>query len=173
MLANAKNDDELVELYNNLASNLKISLEAPAKVIFARDTRSSGSTLVACLVDALNATDAEYADHKLLTTPQLHYLVRCINTKGTQYEYGQATEEGYYKKISAAFAEAMKGHKAEGHVVVDCANGIGGPKLKELIKYLPTLANSGVEIKVINDNVHQPESLNSQVRTAQRDLISE
>lgn len=116
-----------------------------------------------CLVDALNAADAEYTDYKLLTTPQLHYLVRCINTRGTQYEYGQATEEGYYKKLSAAFKEAMKGHKAEGHVVVDCANGIGGPKLKELIKYLPAPADGGVEIKVINDNVHQPDSLNSQV----------
>ena len=154
----------LVELYNKLAVDLKISLNVPAKVIFARDTRSSGSTLVACLVDALNATDTEHTDFKLLTTPQLHYLVRCVNTKGTQYEYGEATEEGYYKKLSVAFAKAVKGHKPEGHVVVDCANGIGGPKLKELIKFLPAASDGGVDIKVINDNVHQPDSLNSQVQ---------
>ena len=163
MLANAKTDEELVESYNKLAGSLKISLKAPANVVFARDTRTSGSTLVACLVDALNAADAEYTDFKLLTTPQLHYLVRCINTKGTQYDYGEATEAGYYKKLSNAFVKAIKGHKTEGHVVVDCANGIGGPKLNELIKYLPTLSDGGVEIKVINDNVHQPDSLNSQV----------
>ncbi len=36
----------------------------------------------------------------LLTTPQLHFMVRSHNTKG---QYGEATEEGYYRKISAAF----------------------------------------------------------------------
>ena len=36
----------------------------------------------------------------LLTTPQLHYIVCCENTQG---EYGEPTEEGYYKKLSDAF----------------------------------------------------------------------
>ena len=36
----------------------------------------------------------------VLTTPQLHYMVRCINTNGA---FGAPTEEGYYHKLAAAF----------------------------------------------------------------------
>lgn len=142
---------------------MKVKSDVPARVIFARDTRASGSTLVACLVDALRATGTEYTDFKILTTPQLHYLVRCVNTKGTQYEYGEISEEGYYKKLGAAFKQAMKHRKTTGGVMVDCANGVGGPKLRELLKYLPGQAEGGVDIKVVNDEVHKPEILNLQV----------
>lgn len=41
----------------------------------------------------------------LLTTPQLHYIVCCINTNG---EYGEPTEEGFYKKYSTAFKTLYK-----------------------------------------------------------------
>jgi phosphoacetylglucosamine mutase len=127
-------------------------------VIFARDTRTSGPTLVASLQDALTATDTEFTDFKILTTPQLHYLVRCINTKGTQYEYGEVSEKGYYQKLATAFQRAMKNHKYEGGVTVDCANGVGGPKLRELLKFLPA-----ANIKVVNDDVLNPDILNVQV----------
>ncbi|KAJ9649565.1 Phosphoacetylglucosamine Mutase [Coniosporium tulheliwenetii] len=173
LLANAATDEALLELYKKLSSDLKINGEAPARVIFARDTRASGSRLVGCLIDALEAAGAEHTDFKLLTTPQLHYLVRCVNTKGTQYEYGDVSEQGYYEKIGAAFKRAMKHRKSSGAVTVDCANGVGGPKLKELLKYLPTKAEGGVDIKVINDDVVKPENLNVQcgadfVKTNQR-----
>src|ERR1700761_4882031 len=121
----------MVEKYNKLAADLRVNEQNPSRVIFARDTRASGATLVASLVDALNATGTEHTDFKLLTTPQLHYLVRCVNTKGTQYEYGEVSEKGYYEKIATAFKQAMKHRKTQGHITVDCANGVGGPKLKE------------------------------------------
>jgi phosphoacetylglucosamine mutase len=98
-----------------------------------------------------------------LTTPQLHYLVRCINTQGTPYAYGEPTEKGYYEKLAAAYKKVMKGRKSNGSVTVDCANGVGGIKLAELIKYLPSPAEGGVEIKVVNDDVWKPERLNYQV----------
>lgn len=44
-------------------------------------------------------------DYGLLTTPQLHYMVYCRNTSG---QYGKATTEGYYQKLSAAFVELTK-----------------------------------------------------------------
>jgi phosphoacetylglucosamine mutase len=162
-LANAANDDSLVQIYEKLAADAKVSYNVPARVIFARDTRASGSSLVAALVDALKATDTEYTDFKLLTTPQLHYLVRCENTKGTQYAYGDVSETGYYEKLAAAFKAAMQGKKCSGSVTVDCANGVGGPKLRELIKYLPSPSEGGLEIKVVNDDVLKPENLNMQV----------
>ena len=36
----------------------------------------------------------------VLTTPQLHYMVRCLNTNNA---YGQPSEQGYYEKLSSAF----------------------------------------------------------------------
>ncbi|KAK3079158.1 hypothetical protein LTS18_005588 [Coniosporium uncinatum] len=172
-LANAQSEDELVKIYEKLTEDVKAKPGAPARVIYARDTRASGSTLVACLKDALDATGTEYTDYKHLTTPQLHYLVRCVNTKGTQYEYGEVSEQGYYKKIAAAFKQAMKHKKTTGPVTVDCANGVGGPKLVELKKHLPGASEGGVDIKVVNDDVLKPEALNSQcgadfVKTQQR-----
>lgn len=162
-LANAADDQQLVDTYNNLAKQQKVRSDTKARVIFARDTRASGSTLVAALVAGLQATDVELEDYKILTTPQLHYLVRCDNTKGTQYAYGEVSETGYYEKLSDAFKGAMAGKTSQGHVVVDCANGVGGPKLREIIKYLPDASKGGVDIKVVNDEVHKPEMLNVSV----------
>lgn len=45
------------------------------------------------------------SDYGLVTTPQLHYMVCCQNTQG---KYGEATVEGYYKKLSAAFIQLTK-----------------------------------------------------------------
>jgi phosphoacetylglucosamine mutase len=158
-LANAKNED-VAEVYHKLEQALKINPETPARVIYARDTRPSGPKLVAALVDALEATGTDYTDYKLLTTPQLHYLTRCTNTEGTPQAYGDVSEVGYYEKLAKAFARAMKGKKATGPVTVDCANGVGGPKLAELIKYLP---KGVVDIKIVNDDVVKAESLNHEV----------
>lgn len=134
-----------------------------SRVIFARDTRASGSRLVTALVEALSAADTEYTDYKILTTPQLHYLTRCLNTKSTPLEYGIPTEQGYYEKLATAFKTALQGKTCNGSVTVDCANGVGGPKLRELLKYLPAASEGGVEIKVVNDDVVRPERLNQQV----------
>lgn len=142
---------------------MKVKPECSARVIFARDTRASGPHLVAALVEGLNAVGAEHTDYKILTTPQLHYLTRCLNTKGTQYEYGEPTEKGYYEKTAAAFKNAIKGRKTNGAVTVDCANGVGGPKLAELIKYLPKAAEGGIDIKIVNDDVLRLDRLNHQV----------
>ncbi len=152
-----------MEAYDRLTSELKIDPEVKARVVFARDTRASGPHLVSALLAALEASGTENADYKLLTTPQLHYITRCLNTKGTPYEYGEPTEQGYYKKTAAAFKAAMGSKKFNGPVTVDCANGVGGPKLRELIKHLPSPSDGGLEIKVVNDDVVQPERLNHQV----------
>ncbi|KAF2453273.1 N-acetylglucosamine-phosphate mutase-like protein [Lineolata rhizophorae] len=172
MLANAESDDALLSTYESLAQTLNVSASTPARVVYARDTRASGSRLVAALVAALESVDTEATDYKLLTTPQLHYIVRCLNTAGTPYAYGEPTEKGYYEKLAGAFKTVMEG-KNGGTVTVDCANGVGGPKLRELIKYLPSKEQGGVDIKVVNDDVLKPENLNSQcgadyVKTQQR-----
>ncbi|KAL8926136.1 MAG: hypothetical protein Q9208_003039 [Pyrenodesmia sp. 3 TL-2023] len=172
-LANASSAQQLVEDYVKITTECQIKSDTIANVVFARDTRPSGVHLVSALVEALKATNTEYTDHKLLTTPQLHYITRCLNTKGSPYEYGDPSEQGYYEKIAASLKAAMQGRRHIGSVTVDCANGIGGPKLRELLKYLPPPSEGGLEIKVVNDDVVKPEKLNYQcgadfVKTNQR-----
>ncbi|KAF1842135.1 Phosphoacetylglucosamine mutase [Cucurbitaria berberidis CBS 394.84] len=158
-IANQSTPEDVSKYYHELASKYKIDLKTPARVVVARDTRASGSRLLGCLLDGLTAAGAESKDYGFLTTPQLHYMVRCMNTEGTKEAYGVPTEKGYYEKFGAAFKTALRGKKPSGHLTVDCANGVGGPKLVELIKYLPS-KEEGLEIVVVNDNVIKPESLN-------------
>ncbi|KAI9751197.1 MAG: Phosphoacetylglucosamine Mutase [Lichina confinis] len=173
VLANSASDKLLVDVYEQLHNTVKAKQNAPSRVIFARDTRASGPALVTALVDALKATKTNFTDHEILTTPQLHYLVRCVNTKGTRNEYGTPTEEGYCQKLASAYKKAMEGRTTKDSILVDCANGVGGPKLRELIKYLPDPKEGAVEVVPINDDTSNPDKLNYQcgadfVKTQQR-----
>lgn len=161
-MANQPTPEDVSNYYHEIVKKYNIDLSVPARVVVARDTRASGSRLLGCLQDGLAAADAESKDYGFLTTPQLHYMVRCLNTEGTKEAYGVPTEKGYYEKFAAAFKTALHGKKPTGHLTVDCANGVGGPKLTELIKYLPP-KEEGLEIFVVNDNVIKPESLNVDV----------
>lgn len=155
--------ESIADVYDELIKEIDVSMENPARVVFARDTRASGSRLVGVLNTALTATEVEFVDLKYMTTPQLHYVVRCKNTLGTQYEYGEPTEQGYYEKLAASFKRVMRGVRVNGSLTVDCANGVGGPKLRELIKYLHGAEEGGVDIKIVNDDVINPDSLNFDV----------
>lgn len=161
-LVNAASDQKLLDDYKALASQLNIDLKAPARVVYGRDTRPSGHGLVAALAAALDATNTEYTDYKILTTPQLHYLTRCVNTEGTPKSYGQPTETGYYQKFADAFVRALRGRKIQGRLQVDCANGVGGPKFAEMLKVIPKDV-TGLDAKVVNDDVLRPEVLNLEV----------
>ncbi|KAI1175101.1 phosphoglucomutase/phosphomannomutase domain-containing protein [Nemania sp. FL0916] len=171
-LVNAPSHEELADYFVKLAELLRIDLASSGKVIAGRDTRPSGSTLIAALADSLAATNTAYVDYKILTTPQLHYLTRCVNTADTPGAYGEASEAGYYSKLSEAFKRALRGRRVSGGLTVDCANGVGGPKLNEFLKRLDS-QTSGLKVKVMNDDVLRPEILNldcgaDYVKTRQR-----
>lgn len=93
------------------------------------------------------------ADYGLLTTPQLHYMVYCRNSGG---QYGEATVEGYCRKLSKAFVALMKQVSCGGDgmrsVKVDCANGIGALKLKEMAQYF----SPGLSVQIFNDGTRGP-----------------
>ena len=166
-LANTSNE-EMGKAYEDLVNETLVDeirqlQDRAANIVIGRDTRASGPSLIKALKAALDAVGAKYTDYGHLTTPQLHYMVRCVNTQNTPYAFGDATEEGYYKKMAAAFKTIMYGRKILGPITVDCANGVGGPKLQELIKYLPNSSEGGIDIKVVNDDVLKPEALNFDV----------
>lgn len=161
-LANASSDEDLLTKYEGLVAELNINTSVPASIIFAKDTRESGPVLVAALNDALNAVGAKFKDYGILTTPQLHYLVRCINTQNLPdtKPYGEPTEQGYYQKIGNAYKKLMQGKPKQGQVTVDCANGVGAPKLRALAE---SIGKEFLDVKVVNDAVDVPSKLNYQV----------
>jgi phosphomannomutase len=172
-MANKLEGEEALQYYQEIASKFHIDLDSPARVVVARDTRKSGPRLLECLKDGLQAAqvpdadveqkDYGFKDFGYATTPQLHYIVRCLNTQGTPDAYGIPTKEGYYEKFGAAFKNALKGKKTSGSLTIDCANGVGGVALPKLLKELPSKEEGGLEIVVINDNWSNSESLNVDV----------
>ncbi len=86
ILANASSDQDLVQAYNRLGTELKVKAENPARVVFARDTRASGPHLVAALVEALSATGVEFTDYKILTTPLSQHQRHAIRIRGADGE---------------------------------------------------------------------------------------
>lgn len=131
-LANA---EDIVEVLRGVVEVHRIDWNVPAKVFIARDTRPSGVEFVKALLDGVQALGGSGRDYGVLTTPQLHYMVRCQNTDG---EYGEATEEGYYNKISNAFLDlrSLSGKTGVPVVKLDGANGVGALKVKMLAKQL-------------------------------------
>jgi phosphoacetylglucosamine mutase len=106
-VSNANSSEELIDALNELIEVAKIDISKPARVVYARDTRPSGPSLIKALEDGLKAVGAEARNGGVTTTPVLHYLVKAINTKGTKAAYGDDSEEGYYNKLSAAFKKLM------------------------------------------------------------------
>ncbi|KAI8997489.1 hypothetical protein BDB01DRAFT_771298 [Pilobolus umbonatus] len=169
-LANANCADTITDAIDEIIAQNKIDIEAPAAVIYAHDTRPSCPHLVQCLESGLKVSGATSTNFGLKTTPMLHYLVRCINTADTNDAYGEPTEEGYYKKLTSAFATAVKGKPRLSTLRVDCANGVGAPKLLDMTKYI---SSDILSIDISNDNINSLGQLNKNcgadyVKTQQR-----
>ncbi|NXX42255.1 AGM1 mutase, partial [Tricholaema leucomelas] len=152
-LANAE-DEELQSVITEICQKAAVNQHKDASVFIGRDTRPSSEELSQSVVDGVSVLGGQYHDYGLVTTPQLHYLVCCQNTQG---QYGKATLEGYYEKLSKAFTELMKQAPSSGehqrHLKVDCANGIGALKLSEMEPYFPKevlihLYNDGTKEKL-------------------------
>ncbi|EPS41655.1 hypothetical protein H072_4445 [Dactylellina haptotyla CBS 200.50] len=167
-LANAASDEEVYEYYSQLEKDFNLKPDVQAQVVVGCDTRESSPALVDALVAAVNAVGVKPSDYGIVTTPQLHYFVRCLNTQGTDHAYGEPSPEGYFQKLSTAYNQLMAG-KSNSPVTVDCANGVGGPQLRLLTKYL----NDSVSVVITNDDTQTFSKLNSQcgadyVKTNQR-----
>ncbi|XP_074920660.1 phosphoacetylglucosamine mutase [Chelonoidis abingdonii] len=152
-LANAE-EQEIQSILTEICQKEAVKLHQYASVFIGRDTRPSSEKLSQSVIDGVSALGGQYHDYGLVTTPQLHYMVCCQNT---QEHYGKATVEGYYQKLSRAFGELTKHASSSGDdqmcLKIDCANGIGALKLKEMERYLPKkllihLYNDGTKEKL-------------------------
>ncbi|EYC45902.1 hypothetical protein Y032_0414g1049 [Ancylostoma ceylanicum] len=123
-------------------SSTGVSTRRPAPnalVVCAMDSRESGPHLVNAARAGAALMGVSFECHGLLTTPQLHYIVKCKNDPS----YGEAKEIGYYVRISDAFKELLKvqgepkGSSYNRELILDCANGVGAEKMRMMCRFLP------------------------------------
>lgn len=100
------------------------------------------------MIDGILALSGKPVDYGIVTTPQLHYFVKCRNT---QNAYGVGTEEGYYTKLVTAFKKLRGDNYTNGNytnrVLYDGANGVGAKK----IKYFQERLGDSLKIELYND----------------------
>lgn len=135
-LANAPDSYTLVEIIDDFVKKEKIALagEWEAEVFLGRDTRPSGlSLLEAAKQGVASIVKANAKDRGVLTTPQLHWMVRARN-KGLE-----ASEHNYFAQLSSSFRYLLElipqGSRIVGtcdKLIVDGADGVGGGKLESL-----------------------------------------
>ncbi|KAL7149956.1 hypothetical protein ABFS83_05G076900 [Erythranthe nasuta] len=142
-IANAPDPHSLLQLVDDFVKKENITLEGgpAAQVLLGRDTRPSGASLVEAAKQGITCiTGATATDMGILTTPQLHWMVRAKN-KGVE-----ASEHHYYDQIVTSFSYLMDNIPRENSskdvndkLIVDGADGVGGEKLEKLkssLKYL-------------------------------------
>ncbi|TPX40296.1 hypothetical protein SeMB42_g04249 [Synchytrium endobioticum] len=156
-LANALTDDGLINAINGVISKESISMSADARVVIGHDTRPSCAALLASLQDGVEALGGGLIKAGLTTTPQLHYLTRCLNTAGTPDAYGDPTEAGYFAKLSDAYKRIVSKNPPQAPLTVDAANGVGAPMMKKLIV---AIGSPYLRAEIINDAINVKGKLN-------------
>ncbi|XP_034947375.1 phosphoacetylglucosamine mutase [Chelonus insularis] len=140
-------DDELIHVLRETINHYNIKEDAEATVIVGRDTRKSGSMLLEAAIKGIENSKGNVRDFGIITTPQLHYLVVCINTN---HQYGDPTIEGYISKLSNAFLgnrNAQEKKQYQSQLYLDAANGVGAIAAR---KFTEKLENS-INIDIFND----------------------
>jgi len=144
-LANCKDEDIPAQL-DQIVVQFSIP-EIDSLVVVGRDTRVSSPALAIACLAGIAAAGGHAQDIGVVTTPQLHYMVVCINTKG---EYGEASLPGYYDKITNAFKKFMSLVPDKGayrnKVVFDGANGVGAPSMLQFKERLEGV----MEVDMVN-----------------------
>ncbi|MCD7448819.1 hypothetical protein HAX54_046665 [Datura stramonium] len=142
-IANAPDPRSLLQLITEFMKNEDISFEGrqPAEVLLGRDTRPSGEALLEAAKQGITSIVGAIAtDMGVVTTPQLHWMVRARN-RGME-----ASESSYFHQLSSSFRclmdlkpEGSRNHGDDDKLVVDGADGVGGEKLQQFKKMLTGL----------------------------------
>ena len=166
-VANAPAEELGAELAKVVAAEeVKSADEVKGLVLLGRDTRPHSVRLSDIALEGASVLGGGVEDCGLLTTPQLHHLVRMRNGVAAGDELvGPAewgSEEGYYAMLAQAYAQlavppagagegagagAGAGAGERGPLWVDCAFGVGAPKIAALA---PSLTAHGLALRVAN-----------------------
>ncbi|KAH0462810.1 hypothetical protein IEQ34_010385 [Dendrobium chrysotoxum] len=140
--------------------NISLSRERSAVILLGRDTRPTGESLLEAAKQGIKGIIGSVAlDMGIVTTPQLHWMVRSKNMGM------KASESDYFMQLSESFRCLMdmvpKEITVKGNVtklMVDGANGVGGDKLEQLKTLL-----MGLQIQVKNTSKQGDGILNEGV----------
>ncbi|SCU87652.1 LAME_0D10946g1_1 [Lachancea meyersii CBS 8951] len=117
-----------------LVVTLKVDTKKSGGIVVARDSRESGPHLVSAFkAGAQVLPTVKIIDYGILTTPQLHFLTSKTNELPEGAEIG---EQLYYQELLSAWDQVtdLCGIKSlPFHLQIDAANGIGGPKVMEML----------------------------------------
>lgn len=105
---------------------------------------------------------SKFKDFGILTTPQLHHIVRSINDS----TYGEPTEPGYFVKLTKSFNKltvklqsstlnSQAGRKCD-TLLVDCANGVGALKMMNLFPWIKCVNTNTTNHQLLNHDVFYP-----------------
>lgn len=149
-LANSPDPQHLVQLIDDFVNKEGILLneaEGSAEILLGRDTRPSGARLLQAAIQGIKSVVGAIAvDMGILTTPQLHWMVRARNMGS------EASELDYFHQASTSFRSLidlipMEGAKSKMNdkLIMDGANGVGGAKLESLVKMI-----DGFDVEIRN-----------------------
>ncbi|CAG9794766.1 unnamed protein product [Diatraea saccharalis] len=134
-LANVS-DNDLESTTAEIIKQVNADMSLKASVFIGMDTRYTSPRLAAAASNGVIALKGTPKEFGIVTTPMLHYCVKCRNDN----TYGTPTEEGYYEKIVGAFKNIRQKLPVYGEynttLYVDGANGVGGKKLNIIKKSL-------------------------------------
>ena len=119
-------------------------------VLIGQDTRSHSARLSSIALEGVAVVNGEAKDCGLLTTPQLHHLVRLGNGAGRALIGPEEwnSEAGYYTMLWEAYAQLTSDAdtKERGPLWVDCAFGVGAPQIEALAARM----GGALELRVAN-----------------------
>uniref|UniRef100_A0A7S0ZD40 phosphoacetylglucosamine mutase n=1 Tax=Timspurckia oligopyrenoides TaxID=708627 RepID=A0A7S0ZD40_9RHOD len=96
---------------------------SPSKLYIAHDTRTSHEFLTPLLIKGAEAANSLVVNYGLLTTPQLHWLVRFANEHNAQPSISD-----YYAQLTHCYkfwSVSISDEKEQRTLTIDCANGVG------------------------------------------------
>ena len=163
-LCNAE-ESEIVNVLKDIINKENIDFSSKSSIALGYDTRESSVRLANAVKEGLIAMESTICDYGLLTTPQLHFMVRCKNDPS----FGVDSEDGYYTKLTSNFVtlyDAVAASNPEAArrfssspLFIDCANGVGGVKGKTLFseKYI---GKKYLDATILNDGSAEGAVLN-------------
>ncbi|EGT50938.1 hypothetical protein CAEBREN_15256 [Caenorhabditis brenneri] len=110
-----------------------------ARVVCGMDIRTSGPHLMEAARAGAAVFNVNFENIGEVSTPILHYIVKSYNFP----QFAEPTVQGYYKAISDAFKELHEitvepeGSSYQPKLIVDCANGVGAPRFRDLLQHIP------------------------------------
>ncbi|CAD24935.1 PHOSPHOACETYL-GLUCOSAMINE MUTASE [Encephalitozoon cuniculi GB-M1] len=133
---------EMKKILRSCSNQSELGEGVRGHVVLGRDTRDSGERLCNNIRSVLGKLNCTVDDYGVVTTPELHFLVRKCNTENRVVDKAE-----YMKNIAHNFNSLSSITKGNLRMMIDTANGVADMKLKELDGMLDGKLN----YEVLND----------------------